>query len=193
MLAVFALALGGIQRLAGPALLAVLAFALLGACLLAPQRLWALIRRSRFLFLALFILDAFFTAGDRVWVLAWVPAPTWEGLRLTLEQAARLAGLLCMVALLLEKMPLPRIVAGLHVLMRPLGLVGFDRTHAAVRLTLVLDWLERRPVLRWRDWLMATEPQPLPPIRFEMQAWQRRDTALALLVLGAGVFLLVGT
>lgn len=184
-MASFALALLAIQRLEGPALIVGLAVSLGLALLLAPKRLWTLIRRSRFLFFALIVLDAFFTVGDRLWILSWLPSPTREGLWLTLTQTARLAGLLCMVALLLEKMPTERLIAGLYALMRPLAVIGFNRTHAAVRLTLVLDWLERRPVLRWRDWLVEVDTVPTEPIRFEMPYWHALDSLCVALVLAS--------
>lgn len=85
--------------------------------------------------------------------------PTREGLGLAVLHAARLIAVVCAVAVLLERLSLQRLVSGLHALSRPLRLIGVSPERLALRLLLVLRYVEASPRghgrPQWRDWLTA--------------------------------------
>lgn len=153
----------------------------------APSRSLKLLRRVRFLVLAILVLFAGFTPGE-----ALVPAlpefsPSREGLVLAAEHVGRLVAVVLCVALLLEGLPVSRLVGGLHALLRPLGWLGLPTERLAVRLMLVLRYVESAPAAAWRDWLeddgINGNGADRIVIAREALAW--RDLAALLLALGA--------
>lgn len=141
-----------------PALLAwVAAACLLCALWLARTRALRLLRRVRVLMLAILVLFGWFTPGE-VWFVEWhAVSPTREGLTLALLHAGRLLAVVCAVALLLERLPLERLVGGLYSLSRPFALIGLRADELALRLMLVLRFVEASPrgsgPMHWKDWL----------------------------------------
>ena len=125
----------------------------------ARERLVLLLRRTRYLMLAIVLVFAWGTPGHLMWPqLDWA-SPTSEGLTLALTHANRLLCVLGLVALLLALMPLPKLVEALHGITWPLGWAGLDRTRAALRLTLVLDYTAAaRHDQNWRSWLEDDAP-----------------------------------
>ena len=112
-----------------------------------------LVRRVRYLLLAIVILFCGFTPGEAL--LADWPAlsPSREGVRLAAEHAGRiLAAVLC-VALLMERLPPDRLVSGIYALLRPFGALGLSPARVAVRLLLVLRLVEEGAPRRWQAWL----------------------------------------
>jgi len=83
---------------------------------------------------------------------------TREGLALAALHAARLLAVVCAVAVLLERLSLQRLVGGLHALSRPLRVIGVPPERLALRLLLVLRYVEASPRghgrAQWRDWLL---------------------------------------
>ena len=111
--------------------------------------------------LAIAVLFAWFTPGEAAF-LDWPRlGPTHEGLALAALHAARLLAVVCAVGILLERLPLARLVGGLYALSRPLRGVGVAPERLALRLLLVLRYVEASPRGRgpvdWRHWL-ADEP-----------------------------------
>ena len=125
----------------------------------ARERLVLLLRRTRYLMVAIVLVFAWGTPGHLMWPqLDWA-SPNSEGLTLALTHANRLLCVLGMVALLLALMPLPKLVSALHGITWPLGWAGLDRTRAALRLTLVLDYTAAaRHDQNWRSWLEDDAP-----------------------------------
>jgi hypothetical protein len=138
--------------------------------LLANARAWQMLRRSRWLLLSLALLFAFGTPGRLMPPIPWL---TREGLDLAVEHVLRLGLLLLMLALLLQRLELDRLMSGLFLLLAPLAPFGFDRRKAVARLMLVIDYVQSGHGKKWRDWLApgsAAAPAPLAlaltPLRY---------------------------
>ena len=152
-------AVASIQLLSPPVLGVVLPGCLMAAFALAPARLLRLLRRVRVLLLAIAILFSWFTPGEAVFHDWPRLGPTREGGALAALHAARLVAVVCAVAVLLERLPMQRLVGGLHALSGPLRLIGVPPERLALRLLLVLRYVEAAPRehgrTQWRDWLNA--------------------------------------
>ena len=102
-------------------------------------------RRIRELLIAITVLFAWFTPGEAA-LLDWPRlGPTREGLALAALHAGRLLAVVCAVGILLERLPLARLVGGLYALSRPLRLAGVDPERLALRLLLVLRYVDASP------------------------------------------------
>jgi energy-coupling factor transporter transmembrane protein EcfT len=164
-----------LQSLAAPAFwwgaLAAAVLAALGA----PARFWRLLRRIRILLLVSLLLFAWATPGVRVapgW--PWLTL-TWDGLWLGLEHATRLVVMVALVAWLLERMSVSRLVCALHALLAPLSPLGVAAERIAVRLSLVLDAVGE-PGGAWRVWFLQAEMGGgVSHVRLEAQAWRAVD------------------
>lgn len=146
------------------------------AAIVATTRLRKLMRRSRYLLLALFVLFAFFTPGQRLAVAPnWLPL-TYEGLHLCVQQLARVLSVIALVALLLERLRSAELVQGICVLAAPLRWVGGDPDRLAVRLSLVLWMVAEARAGSWREWLAdPAEDRPLPKIAFSARHMRPAD------------------
>lgn len=174
-----------------------LAIALSGCALagvwLARSRCIRLVRRVRFLIVAIFVLFAGFTPGEAIWPAVQSLSPSREGMVLAVEHVGRLLAVVLCVALLLERLSLSRLVGGLYALLRPFHRIGLPAEALAVRLMLVLRYVESAPPGAWREWL---EDSPevgaagCEAIVIGRERLGRRDGAL-LLALGALVLLAV--
>lgn len=126
-----------------------------------PSRCRRLIWRSRWLLLAVVACLAWLTPGQPV---SWT-GMSREGLDAAAEQLGRLLLVMASVAILLEALEPPRLIAGIRVLAVPLGVFGLDRDRVAVRLDLTLRYLEQggrsRPIrsLADIDALLAVPPE----------------------------------
>lgn len=116
----------------------------------ARRRAWRLLRRSRFLLLVLVVLFGFFTPGEAVMSALAGLAPTREGLALALLHGLRLVLVVLLVALLLETTGEHALVAGLITLASPLAGLGLSVERLAVRVLLVLRYVETPPAGGWR-------------------------------------------
>ena len=143
-----------LQSLNGNPLRFTVAAGVLLAIVATPQRTGRLLKRARWLLVALAIIFAWSTPGRLLWPDAdWI-SPTVEGLTLALDHSARLLGLLILVALLLEYTTKESLLSGLYSLFKPLPAFGLDRMRAAIRLGLVLRYTEQAlPRSYWREWL----------------------------------------
>lgn len=119
----------------------------------APQRSVRLVRRVRFIVIAIVILFAGFTPGEAV-LIDWPRlSPSREGLWLAYEHAARVLVVVLLVSLLLERLPPQRLIGAIHALMRPFGSVGFPADRVAVRTLLVLRFVEAEKPPKWHEWI----------------------------------------
>ena len=147
-----------LQCLPRTAMLVLALILFLLAVWLTGDRIWRLMRRVRWLLMTLFVLFAFFTPGERVWSMGWHwVAPTHEGMVLAAEHAGRLLGAVAMVALLLRFMTTLSLVKALHACLSPLSILSsgkFPAETLAIRLMLVLQYLEEAPRKNWRQWLL---------------------------------------
>lgn len=123
----------------------------------AKKRFGLLLRRARWLLLSVAILFALATPGTTL------PEPlgnlgfTTEGCLGAATHVLRLTLLLALLALLLERQTISRLIGGLYLLLAPFART-LDRARIALRLLLVLEYVEAgdRP-RHWRDWL---DPPP---------------------------------
>ncbi|MBV2263695.1 MAG: hypothetical protein KUL79_09070 [Thauera sp.] len=150
-------AVAAVQLLPPLALGVALAACALAAAVLARARTWRLVRRIRVLLIAITVLFAWFTPGEAA-LLDWPRlGPTREGLALAALHAGRLLAVVCAVGILLERLALARLVGGLYALSRPLRRVGVAPERLALRLLLVLRYVEASPrgqgSVDWRHWL----------------------------------------
>lgn len=166
-LAYWTLAVVSVQRLSGLALAGGLILVSIVALGAQQNALLKLLRRSRFLFLALFVLFAFFSPGTAV--IADLPSisPTREGLSLAAIHLGRLACVIGLVAILLSRLPPSRLVSGMVTLMAPLRAVGLSPERLAVRLSLVLELAQMPAEGGWRAWLHPPREPLLPAVRIE--------------------------
>lgn len=164
---------------------------LLAGLLFAPQRMKRLIRRVRVLLLAIVVLFAWFTPGEAV-IVDWpLLSPTSEGVSLALEHAGRLLAVVCCVALLLEALTPIRLVSGLRIACRPLAVIGVSPERLALRLLLVLHYVETAGgnAHDWRAWLVDDDVEVVEPMALHRESCGPADFAvIALLVTGALVW-----
>ncbi len=98
-----------------------------------------MMRRVRWLLLAILILYGWFTPGAAL-IPAWAPySPSLEGLQQGLLRAAVLLAIVAAVYLLITTTPRGDLVAGLLWCGRPLRRLGVDDQRFAVRLVLALE------------------------------------------------------
>lgn len=193
ILLLWLLAVAGAQLLPPAPLSGVLLAVAALALLLAPARTLRLLRRVRMLMLAIAVLFAWFTPGEAVFVDWPRLGPTREGLMLALLHGARLAVVVCAVALLLERLPVDRLVAGLYALGRSLSVFGLPAERFALRLLLVLRYVDENPRgtpgRDWKHWLQDEGGAPdLQPVRLARERFGLVDRlcALALLLVALG-------
>lgn len=141
-----------------------------------------LVRRIRFLLLAILILFAWMTPGQAAVPFWTVGGPSREGLLLAAEHGLRLLGVVSLVALLLGRGGRDFVVSGLYALMAPSGFFGLSRDRLAVRLLLVLRHAEQPQGRTWRHWLDVDEPGDLSPLHVQ----RRPIRGLDWLVMGLG-------
>ncbi|MFZ5558032.1 MAG: hypothetical protein ACOZDY_15160 [Pseudomonadota bacterium] len=130
-----------LQRVGGVPLIAIAVAALAAtAGVGALHRLAGLLRRSRWLLLAVVVLHA---------VPALVAGPAWNaqsvlsGTVAGAGQAVRLAVLLALLAIVLQRRTREDLVTGIYTLMAPLAWLGVDRGRFAARLCLTLTYFEQ--------------------------------------------------
>lgn len=134
-----------------PYLLALATASLLLAAILAPVRSRNLLWRSRWLLLSLGILFLFFTPGEYLPGIAGRLRMSYEGLSLAGEHLGRLLAMLASLAVLHEGIGTAGLLAGLYWLLRPFSW----REVTVVRLMLVLEYVEQRQKIGWREWLAS--------------------------------------
>ncbi|MBI3141117.1 MAG: hypothetical protein HYZ19_04555 [Rhodocyclales bacterium] len=161
-------------------LLALAAGLLPAAAFLARRRLFLLLWRTRWLLASILLLFALVTPG-----VLLIPAlggfgPTGEGLILGLTHSLRLLLVLAPLAILLELSALDDLVAGLYGLLWPLGGLGLNRARVALRIMLVLRYVEEAPRgAHWREWLEHAEaPGEAAPIRVRAAPLAAADYAV---------------
>ncbi|MDR0634023.1 MAG: energy-coupling factor transporter transmembrane protein EcfT [Azoarcus sp.] len=133
------------------------ALSLTAALAFARARCIRLLARVRALLLVILALFAWFTPGEAIFMDWPRLSPSREGLALALVHGGRLLAVVCWVAILLARMPPDRLVSGLYALARPCGALGVSAERLALRLLLVLRYVDaaRGSGRDWRHWLSA--------------------------------------
>lgn len=134
------------------------------------ERCMRLLRRIRFLLLAIIVVFAGFTPGE-VLVTSWPElSPSREGVVLALEHAGRLLCVVFCVSILMQALPSNRLVGGLYALLRPFEVIGFPADRVAVRTLLVLNYVDTKGVDDWKAWLGDDEDALVPRIEVAREA-----------------------
>ena len=150
-------------------LIGVAAASLVLAFSLAYERSRNLLKRSRWLLLSLVMVFLFLTPGEYLPGIGGDLGVTYDGLRHAGEHLGRLLALLTSLALLHEKVGTPGLLTGLYCLLWPFAW----REATVVRLMLVLEFVEQKQQVGWREWLIgeaspAAAPEnfrlPMPPL-----------------------------
>lgn len=193
ILLLWLLAVAAVQLLSAAALAVVFALVLGAALWLARARTLRLLRRVRVLMIAIAVLFAWFTPGEAVFADWPRLSPSREGVQLALLHGGRLAVVVCAVALLLERLPLARLVAGLYALGRPLALFGLSSARFAVRLLLVLRYVDETPRgtpgSDWKHWLRDLgDADEIEVVRLQRERCGVAD-CVCVFVLGAAALL----
>ena len=185
-LVVWLLMLVAVQNMSGLALLAAgLLLPLFGISVL--RRGLRLMWRTRWLLISLLVIFAWGVAGEPLWDGRF--APSYEGLQESLTHLGRLMLVLMAVALFLEIMPLPDLLAATHGMLKPLRRFGLDPDRGVVRLMLVLRYVETLPRPRdWRTLLDAPTISVSELIEVNHQALRRSDYVVTVLVAGVVAF-----
>jgi hypothetical protein len=147
-------------------------------------RWWALLRRMRWLFLSVWLILAYGTAGEAVFDLAWLP--THEGITEATLHVARLALMLGCLAWLFTALGKNGLQVALTSLLRPLSMRGIATDRLVVRLSLVMENLrEELPKGTWRRMLEGHAETVDGPtvLRVEVPAWRRMDYVVCVCVL----------
>jgi energy-coupling factor transporter transmembrane protein EcfT len=143
-----------------------------------------LLRRMRWLFLTVWLILAYSTAGEAVFDLAWLP--TREGIAEATLHVARLALMLGCLAWLFTALGKNGLQVALVSLLRPLSMRGVATDRLVVRLSLVMENLrEELPKGTWRRMLEGHAEMVDGPtsLRVEAPAWRRTDYVVCLGVL----------
>ncbi|KON80137.1 energy-coupling factor transporter transmembrane protein EcfT [Azoarcus sp. PA01] len=179
-----------IQAVSGVWLLAAVIGSGLVASLLAPARSGRLVRRVRFLLLAIVVFFAWFTPGEAL-VADW-PAlsPTAEGMLLAAQHGGRLVAVVFCVAILLQRLSVDRLVSGLYALLRPLEFAGLPASRLAVRLLLVLRYVEAGAEHGWTHWLDEADDASDETISVVRERFGLREIAVSALCIAIGMALL---
>lgn len=181
-----------IQALPFPGLASACAAALIAAAGLAPRRLALLMKRTRWLAVSLVLLFSLATPGIYLLPSLGSLGPTLEGLLLGGEHLLRLLFVLASLAVLLQITGVEGLVAGLHGILGPLAWIGLDRGRLALRLLLVMQYVEQAPPGRhWREWLQdyPAEGEPIM-VRWHVSPFGPADIAvLAGLTLAAAILI----
>ncbi len=149
------------------------------------QFLLQLLRRTRWLFLLLFLSYAWVLPGEPLWLVMGELTPTVEGVRAGLWQAARLLLLLSLLDLWVLALDTRALLTGLLRLIHPLRRLNIDVDRIAVRLALTLRAMENPPGFREALAILAQSSPPLPPpesIKLVLQPLHGRDWAVIAVV-----------
>jgi len=160
------------------------------ACRYAPARSRQLLKRVRYLLLAIVVLFAFFTPGQALFIDFPTISPSREGSRLAIDHIARILAVVFCVALLMQRLSPQRLVGGIYALLRPVGLFGVSAERIAVRILLTLNEVETDAPGQWRQWLQEAEKdEPAVTIHIVRETFGWRDMmalVMAALLIGLG-------
>ena len=150
-----------------------------------PPRLFSLLRRTRWLFLSLFVVYAFATPGEALF--PWFDLPTRAGVAEGVLQLTRFFCVLVSLSILLSGLLREQLITGLFTLLYPFIFIGLSRERLAVRLALTLHYAENAMQQTASDWRDALQQAFTPPssavleLELPVQTLRRLDALLLLL------------
>jgi hypothetical protein len=130
---------------------------------LSAVRLYALLRRTRWVMISLLAIYGFVTPGEALWAAAGPFSPTLQGLGDGAVQLGRLVFALAGLAIVLNLLDQAQLMGGIYVLAAPLRLLGLSRERMAVRLALTLNYAETAMLETAADWRASIERLLAPP------------------------------
>lgn len=152
------------QTLDGLALIATASAWIALSIVAAPAMLRTLAWRARWLLVSIAVLFCCATPGELL--LPWLGglSPTSQGIQLAGDHVARLVALLALLSVLLRFTPPAALISGFYGVLRPLKSLGISRERLALRLMLVMRYVEvrehlNRP-LNWRQRLSVPDSIP---------------------------------
>jgi energy-coupling factor transport system permease protein len=196
LILVWGLLVTALQLLSGPRLLVLASFMLLAPLALSGRKFLLLLRRTRWVMFSLLLIYAYVTPGHAIVESLGAYSPTREGLADGTLQLLRLLAALGGLALLLDRLHRPQLVAGLYVLLAPLSLFRLSRERVAVRLALTLHYAEVAMLRGAQDWrthlqqLFAPVPENFHHIELSLPRFAWRDVLAVLAVLAGSGWLL---
>lgn len=174
VLALQALGYGGVLLLA-------VGLLVLGSGVLRPWSVY--VRRARWLLLTLWLILAYNMPGEAFQDFPW--APTYEGIADANLHALRLIVMLGCLAWLFHYLGRDGLVSALWGLLQPCRALGLDTERLVVRLSLVLDNLQKpQEKGAWRQMLGRAPQHAEGPdiLQLALPPWAVRDSLLAGLV-----------
>ncbi len=180
-----------VQKLHAIPLLVVTISLLLVAYTLHDQRLFKLIRRTRWILLSLFIIYAFLTPGTELWSGLNLPSPSIEGVSDGLMQLGRLMSVLASLSILLTLLSTEQMLGGIYRLTRFVRYIGISPEKMAVRLALTLHYAEDAMRNTAEDWQNAIQQaltqKESGSTNIEINTHQRRWIDVVFLVLSGAL------
>jgi len=101
-----------------------------------------LMRRLKWFYVVMLLIFIFNTPGEHVAHWPFSVKPTYEGLRMGVEQVLRIAVILAALSIVLTQNTKQQLISGLYFSMRPLSYLGLDVKRFAARLWLTLHYVE---------------------------------------------------
>ena len=141
-----------LQAIEADKLLLVSSLTLIGALVISGKKFILLLHRTRWIMLSLLMIYLFTTPGVELTSFMGNYGPTQEGLIDGMLQLTRLMAALAALAILLERLPRQKLIAGLYTIFLPLRWLGMSRERLAVRLALTLHYAELTMLKGVADW-----------------------------------------
>ncbi len=120
-------------------------------------RLFILLRRTRWILIALLLVYAFTTPGEPWFAQLGALSPSHEGVEDGLMQLLRLVTVLAGLAILLTQLATAQLISGLYSLAYPLHCLGVPRERIVVRLALTLRYAENAMLDNARDGMRSLD------------------------------------
>lgn len=141
-----------LQKLTFTPLLMTASLILLAALILSKHKFIQLIRRTRWVMFSLLIIYSYATPGQPLFEVLGIFSPSREGMMDGVLQLTRLLSALAALAILLDRLDRPQLIAGLYTLFAPMQWLGLSRERLAVRLALTLHYAEVAMLRRTDTW-----------------------------------------
>jgi energy-coupling factor transporter transmembrane protein EcfT len=156
----------------------------------APRRSWRLLKRIRFILIAIAVLFGGFTPGEAVFAGWPRVSPSREGIELAIEHGGRVLAVVFCVAMLMEHLPPTRLVGAIYGLLRPFERFGFPADRVAVRILLVLRLVDAHVPHSWKAWIKDESNDLHDPIVVVRERFRAIDTVFVLAVGGVLLWVL---
>ena len=110
------------------------------------KQFFKLMRRLKWFYLVMLLIFVFNTPGEHIAQWPFSIKPTYEGVRMGVEQVLRIAVMLAALSIILVQNTKQQLISGLYFLMKPLSYLGLDIQRFAARLWLTLYYVELQQV-----------------------------------------------